>query len=108
MRKTRFTFATLILCLTILSGCGSSDDPANDVLASSDGNGGYGESSYTYEYCQNCSEGEWPNIKCATSCSYGGCTTGKKSFSSQQAYCSALRDDAANNYCHRNSRKQAF
>jgi hypothetical protein len=37
-----------------------------------------------------------------------GCATGKQSFSSLEAYCSGLQNDALNNGCARSTREQLF
>lgn len=46
--------------------------------------------SYSYEYNVN------------------GCSTGKKTFSQKSAYCSALKDDGANNFCASDVRQKAW
>jgi hypothetical protein len=51
---------------------------------------------------------DWSNMRCASSCSYGGCTTGKKSATSLDTYCALLRDEAANNYCGQTERRESF
>ncbi len=37
-----------------------------------------------------------------------GCKTGEKAFSSKDAYCNGLKDDASNNYCARDIRYDQF
>jgi hypothetical protein len=37
-----------------------------------------------------------------------GCSTGNQSFSTQDALCNGLRDDALNNYCAQSLRFQKF
>ncbi|WP_413290938.1 hypothetical protein [Bdellovibrio sp. HCB337] len=37
-----------------------------------------------------------------------GCDTGKKEFTSKQAYCAALEDNSANNFCAESMRKTTF
>ncbi len=48
------------------------------------------QSSFSYELSEN------------------GCSTGQKTFSSNDAMCNALKDDALNNYCAQNLRYQKF
>jgi hypothetical protein len=48
------------------------------------------QSSFTYELSEN------------------GCSTGEKTFSTNDAMCNALKDDALNHYCAQNLRYQKF
>lgn len=48
------------------------------------------------------------NERFSYSLTYNNCPTGKKTFSSQQAMCDALKDDSENNYCAREMRREKF
>jgi hypothetical protein len=86
----------------VLGACaGPSDSPGT-------AGGNQGSQQYSYEYCYNCTEGTGLNARCATTCSYGGCTTGRKQANSKTEYCSLLRNDEANRYCAEDMRKEAF
>lgn len=84
--------ALLLFSWLPLAGCGDSNRFSSTA-------------SYSYEYCHNCltSDGE-----CATACSFGGCTTGKRRASSFTEYCEMLRDDLSNGSCMREQRRRDF
>jgi hypothetical protein len=73
-------------CLLFLSACNISAE-AGGAKASAD----IGQAStFSYDYTEN------------------GCPTGKKDFSSMDALCEGLRDEAKNNNCARNLRYERF
>jgi hypothetical protein len=80
MRKTLLPLFVLFCSGFILSGCNSSS-LLNPKVESQ---------SFTYNFTEN------------------GCSTGEKVFSTNDAMCSALRDDVSNNYCAQDLRYQKF
>lgn len=78
--------AIFILSLMCLLGACSVDVGGNKVIDT----GGGKSSDHSYELIEN------------------GCNTGKHSFSSQEAYCDGLKNDAANKYCAHNLRYSTF
>ena len=72
--------ASLLGAFVFMNGCSGSS--LTDGLKK--------QSSFTYELSEN------------------GCSTGEKTFSTNDAMCNALKDDAFNNYCAQNLRYQKF
>ena len=79
----------ILLSLSLfLSACGVSLDVAGTKLVDTTEQNKVESYSYSHEF--------------------NGCKTGEKTFSSKDAFCAALRDDAANNYCAREMRYEQF
>lgn len=79
LKSSLFT-SILFAAFALASGCSGSSLT----------NGLKKESSFTYELSEN------------------SCSTGEKTFSSNEAMCNALKDDALNNFCAQNLRYQKF
>lgn len=78
--KSSLFLAGHFMMFIFMNGCSGS--PLADSLKK--------ESSFSYELSEN------------------GCSTGEKTFSTNDAMCNALKDDALNNYCAQNLRYQKF
>lgn len=78
--KSCLFLANLLGAFVFMNGCSGSS--LTDGLKK--------QSSFSYELSEN------------------GCSTGEKNFSTNDAMCNALKDDALNNYCAQNLRYQKF
>jgi hypothetical protein len=78
--KSSLLFTCLFGSFVFMNGCSGSS--LTDGLKK--------QSSFSYELSEN------------------GCSTGEKTFNSNDSMCDALKDDALNNYCAQNLRYQKF
>ena len=94
-------FGCILVTTLIVGSCGGSVEPPS---LTSDQH----TEAYSYEFCFNCSTGTGMDMRCATTCSTGGCTTGKHQTASKDEHCSQLRDDSANHFCAEDTRRRTF
>lgn len=82
-------FIVTFVALVVLSACGSDEQQAQAGVVPQ---GTPSQETHSYNFSD----------------SAAGCSTGRQTFLTREAYCNGLKDDALNNNCAKTARQNAF